>query len=166
MSLKRNRKYIFRLFIIVILFFSISESIKLEMSSKILEMNSQLFHNNKNIRSLVERNMEITNYKYFLMETEICVGTPKQCFKVLYDTGTPYLILGIPNSNLKFKKSFNSLMSDSFSSTSDKMLAIPFKSSIISGREVRDKVSIIPKYRLPYLFSFVLSWNSSDAFDY
>ena len=166
MSLKRNRKYIFRLFIIVILFFSISESIKLEMSSKILEMNSQLFHNNKNIRSLVERNMEITNYKYFLMETEICVGTPKQCFKVLYDTGTPYLILGIPNSNLKFKKSFNSLMSDSFSSTSDKMLAIPFKSSIISGREVRDKVSIIPKYRLPYLFSFVLSWNSSEAFDY
>ena len=163
MPSKTNKK---NFFIIFILSFNISESIKFPMSSKVLEINSQKLINNKNIRSLVERNIEITNYKYFLMETEICIGTPQQCLNVLYDTGTPYLILGIPNSNLKFKKSFNSLMSDSFSATSDKILAIPFKSSVISGREVRDKVSIIPKFRLPYLFSFVLSWNSTEAFDY
>ena len=162
---------IFYFFLIFFLYFNTLLSIKLPMSSKSLEANYSkiINYNNKetqNIRSLVEREMEITNYKFFLMETEICVGTPEQCFKVLYDTGTPYLILGIPNTNLKFKKSFNSLMSDTFSSTSDKLFAIPFKSSVISAREVKDKVSIVPKYRLPYLFSFVLSWNSTESYDY
>ena len=149
----------------------ISTSIKLPMTYKTIESNSSqiLFYkneNNNNIRSLVERSMEITNYKFFLMETEICVGTPEQCFKVLYDTGSAYLILGMPNSDLKFKKSFNSLLSDSFSSPSDNVFAIPFKSSVIMAREVRDKVSIIKNYPLPYLFSFLLSWNSTESYDY
>ena len=146
----------------------ITISLKFPMKSKIIDINpSQIFStNNKNIRSLVERNMEITNYKFFLLETEICVGTPEQCFQVLYDTGSAYLILGIPNNSLKFKKGFNSLMSDSFSSSSENLVAIPFKSSVISAREVKDKVSIVPKYRLPYLFSFVLSWNSTESYDY
>ena len=156
-------------FFTLILCFNMLFSIKLPMSSKSIDANSfnLLSNNNKHkIRSLVERDMEITNYKYFLMETKICVGTPEQCFNVLYDTGTAYLILGIPNSFLKFKKSFNSLMSDTFSSTCDKLFAIPFKSSVINAREVKDKVSIVPKFRLPYLFSFLFSWNSTDSYDY
>ena len=156
-------------FLNIFLCINMLSSIKLPMSSKTIDVNSfqPLSNNNKhNIRSLVERNMEITNYKFFLMETEICVGTPEQCFNVLYDTGSAYLILGIPNSNLKFKKSFNSLMSDSFSAICDNLFAIPFKSSVINAREVKDKVSIIPKFRLPYLFSFLLSWNSTESFDY
>ena len=156
-------------FFTLILCLNMLFSIKLPMFSKSIDANSfnLLYNNNKHkIRSLVERDMEITNYKYFLMETKICVGTPEQCFNVLYDTGTAYLILGIPNSFLKFKKSFNSLMSDTFSSTCDKLFAIPFKSSVISAREVKDKVSIVPKFRLPYLFSFLLSWNSTESYDY
>ena len=141
------------------------------MTSKEIVFNSsQIFNNNsiknKNFRSLVERSMEIRNFKYYLMETNICVGTPEQCFNVLYDTGTPYLFLGMNDFNLKFKKGFNYLMSDSFSSPSDNLLAIPLKSSVISAKEVKDKVSIIPKYRLPYLFSFMLSWNSTESYDY
>jgi hypothetical protein len=140
------------------------------MTYKTIEADSPQMYimekDNNNIRSLVERNMEITNYKYFLMETEVCVGTPEQCFKVLYDTGSAYLILGMPNSDLKFKKGFNSLLSDSFSSSSDNIFAIPFKSSVIMAHEVKDKVSIIKNYRLPYLFSFLLSWNSTESYDY
>ena len=156
-------------FFILIYFFNIVLSIKIPMKSKVLEIDDIIKYNNKknsNIRSLIERKMEITNYKHFLMETEICVGTPEQCFNVLYDTGTPYLILGIPNTNLNNKNNYNSLMSDTFSATCDKLFAIPFKSSVISAREVKDKVSIIPKYRLPYLFSFVISWNSTETFEY
>ena len=156
-------------FFILIYFFNIVLSIKIPMKSKVLEIDDIIKYNNKknsNIRSLIERKMEITNYKHFLMETEICVGTPEQCFNVLYDTGTPYLILGIPNTNLNNKNNYNSLKSDTFSATCDKLFAIPFKSSVISAREVKDKVSIIPKYRLPYLFSFVISWNSTETFEY
>ena len=148
----------------------ISTSIKLPMTYKTIEANYPQMYitkkDNNNIRYLVERNMEITNYKYFLMETEVCVGTPEQCFKVLYDTGSAYLILGVPNSDLKFKKGFNSLLSDSFSAPNDNIFAIPFKSSVIMAHEVKDKVSIIKNYRLPYLFSFLLSWNSTESYDY
>ena len=160
------KKFIF-LITFFLTFFTI-KSVKFPMRSKILDSNINYNNknNHKNIRSLVSREMQITNFKYFLMETQICVGTPEQCFNVLYDTGTPYLILGMPNSNLKFKKGFNSLMSDTFMTSCDNLLAIPFKSSVISAREVKDKVSIIPKYRLPYLFSFVLSWNSTESYEY
>ena len=156
---------------IFFLVFIFSNSLKVPMTYKTIETNiSQiLYHkndNNDNIRSLVERNMEITNYKFFLMETQICVGTPEQCFNVLYDTGSVYLILGIPNSELKFKKGFNSLLSDTFSSSCDKIYAVPYKSSVIMAREVKDKVSIIQNFRLPYLFSFLLSWNSTESYDY
>ena len=164
-------KNIFYFIVIFFLTFYISSSIKLPMTSRPIYFNSsQILNNNvnnKNIRSLVERNMDITNFKYYLMETDICVGTPEeQCFKVLYDTGSPYLILGMESTNLKFKKGFNSLMSDSFSASCDNLFSIPFKSSVINAREVKDKVSIIPKYRLPYLFSFLLSWNSTESYEY
>ena len=164
---KININYSLLIFFQIII---ISTSIKLPMTYKTIEANSPQMYitkkDNNNIRSLVERNMEITNYKYFLMETEVCVGTPEQCFKVLYDTGSAYLILGEPNSDLKFKKGFNSLLSDSFSAPNDNIFAIPFKSSVIMAHEVKDKVSIIKNYRLPYLFSFLLSWNSTESYDY
>ena len=78
---------------IFFLAFIFSNSLKVPMTYKTIETNiSQILYNkndnNDNIRSLVERNMEITNYKFFLMETQICVGTPEQCFNVLYDTGS------------------------------------------------------------------------------
>ena len=167
-----SKKYIKKFFYFFIFFTSLANiiiSIKLPMKSKTLEIIDKLHNNNKNyrnIRSLIERKMEITNYKHFLMETEICVSTPEQCFNVLYDTGTPYLILGIPNTNLKNKSNYNALMSDTLSVTCDKLFAIPFKSSVISAREVKDKVSILPKYNLPFLFSFVISWNSTETYEY
>ena len=61
------------------------------------------------------------------------------------------------NSNLKFKNGFNALLSESFSSLCDKkLLAIPFKSSVIWARESKDKASISQDFKYPYLFSFLL----------
>ena len=122
--------------------------------------------NNKNIRSLVEKNLEIINFKFFLMETEVCVGTPEQCFTVLYDTGSTYLILGMESDNLKFKKGFNALKSETFNNAYDRIFTIPYKTSVIMAREVKDKVTIIKNRPIPYLFSFALSWNSTEFYDF
>ena len=46
------------------------------------------------------------------METEKFLETPEQYFNSLYETGSSYLILGIPNSRLKVKKVSNFLMYD------------------------------------------------------
>ena len=166
MSLKLNIKIYIFFFI-----FILSTSIKLPMTSKLITIKSYSnnIQDNKyiNTRFLNEKNMDITDFKYFLMETELCIGTPGQCFKVLYDTGSTYLILGIENSNLKFKKGFNSLLSESFTAMTDKkLLAIPFKSSVIWAREARDKASISENFKYPYLFSFLLSWNSTENYNF
>mgnify|MGYP006873188148 CR=1 FL=1 len=77
------------------------------------------------------------------------------------------MILGVENSNLKFKNVFNSLLSDSFSALCDiKLLAIPFKSSVIWVRESKDKASISQQFKYPYLFSFLLSYNSAESYDF
>lgn len=170
MSFKLSPKLFYFLFILISTFIYV-KSIEIPMISKPITINTNSTNinntNNSNIRSLIERNMEITNFKYFLMETEICIGTPGQCFKVLYDTGSTYLILGVENSNLKFKNGFNALLSESFSALCDKkLLAIPFKSSVIWGRESKDKASISQDFKYPYLFSFLLSYNSTESYDF
>ena len=99
------------------------------------------------------------------METEICIGTPSQCFSVLYYTRSPYLIRGMKVSKLKIKKGFNTVISDTYMSSCDTLLSVPYKSSVIMVHEARDKATIIENYRLTYLFSFLLSFNSTEKFD-
>ena len=163
-----NRKNINLIFcIIFILLFKPSPSLKLPMKSKLITSNEIVENNiNNNIRSLLQRDLEITNYKYLLMETEICIGTPLQCFKVLYDTGSVYLIVGMISKNLKFKKGFNTVNSDTYMSSCDTIIPVAYKSAIITGYEVKDKVTIINDFNLPYLFSFLLAMNATESFDY
>ena len=163
---------VFKIFsLIFILLFIPSFSLKLPLNSKIITYNEHNEHNeyinsDNNLRSLVQRDLEITNYKYLLMETEICIGTPLQCFKVLYDTGSVYLIVGMLTKNLKFKKGFNTVLSDTYMSSCDTIVPVSYKSSVIMAYEVRDKATIIENYNLPYLFSFLLSFNATENFEY
>ena len=109
--LEKNKKRtnIFFFIITTLLIIPLS-SIKLPMKSKIIKANENSEINNTNtIRSLVQRDLSISNYKYLLMETEICIGTPVQCFNVLYDTGSVYLILGMQSTKLKFKNNIRYL---------------------------------------------------------
>ena len=143
--------------LIFILLFIPSFSLKLPLNSKIITYNghNEYINSDNNLRSLVQRDLEITNYKYLLMETEICIGTPLQCFKVLYDTGSVYLIVGMLTKNLKFKKGFNTVLSDTYMSSCDTIVPVSYKSSVIMAYEVWDKATIIENYNLPYLFSFL-----------
>ena len=63
------------------------------ISKKIDADFSKISHNiNNTTRFLLEGNMEmIANCP--LMQTQICVGIPVQCIDVLFDTGTPYLVI-------------------------------------------------------------------------
>ena len=56
------------------------------------------------MRYLINQKLESDDYIYHILKTEICIGVPIQCFKVAYDTGSPYLILGSANTNAKFSK--------------------------------------------------------------
>ena len=88
-------------------------------------------------------------------------------FKVLYDTGSVYLILGMKTKNLKFKKGFNTVISDTYKATNcENIIPLPYKSAVIMAHEVKDKVRIDEFYELPYLFSFLLAFNSTEKFDY
>jgi len=167
--IKRNNKKNINLFFSLIFTILIipTSSIKLPMKSKIISSEEyNEINKDKSIRALVQRDMVIKDYKYLLMETEICIGTPPQCFNVLYDTGSAYLIVGMKTSKLKFKKGFNTVISDTYMASCDTILSVPYKSSVIMAHEVRDKATIIEDYRLPYLFSFLLSFNSTEKFDY
>ena len=154
--------------LINIFIISSSFSIKVPMQTKLISSDEHIgYINNKNTRSLVQRDLEIIDYKYLLMETEICVGYPFQCFKVLYDTGSVYLILGMKTKNLKFKKGFNTVISDTYKATNcENIIPLPYKSAVIMAHEVKDKVRIDEFYELPYLFSFLLAFNSTEKFDY
>ncbi len=158
-------------FIIFSFLITFSSNIKLPMKYKyVAEGNDDNKINNNNYiknRNLIQRDLEIKNYKYLLMETEICIGTPVQCFNVLYDTGSTYLILGMKSTNLKFKKGFNTIISETYMMPScDNIISVPYKSSVILAHEAKDRATIIENYRLPYLFSFLLSFNSTEKFDF
>ena len=162
---KKINPFFSTIFITLIIFIS---AIKIPMKTQLVSSQEydQVNKNKNNYRSLIQRDFEITNYKYLLMQTEICVGTPLQCFKVLYDTGSAYLILGIPTKNLKFKKGFNTVISDTYMPANcENIIPLAYKSAVILAHEGRDKATIID-YRLPYLFSFLLVVNSTENFDY
>ena len=66
-----------------------------------------------------------------------------QCFNVLYDTGSTYLILGLKSKNLKFKKGFITINSETYMSTCEYIKSVPYKSAIIHTHEARDKATIM-----------------------
>ena len=170
-DINNQKKILLFFFIIYSFLFICSSSIKLPMKSRYItkENNENEIENDNFIknRNLVQRDLEIKNYKYLLMETEICIGTPVQCFNVLYDTGSTYLILGMKSSNLKFKKGFNTVISETYMMPScENIISVPYKSAVILAHEAKDKATIIENYRLPYLFSFLLTFNSTEKFDY
>ena len=63
--------------------------------------------------------------------------------------------------NLKFEKGFNTVISDTYMTNCENIIPLAYKSDVIMAHEVKDKVTIIENYNLPYLFSFLLAFNST-----
>ena len=121
---------------------------------------------NNNLRKLVSQNLESNDYIYHILKTEICIGIPSQCFKVAYDTGNPYLILGIVNTYSKFSKNFNFSHSESFKSASNSFYAIPYRYGVIQAREVSDYLKMSNGLKSKYLISFLMSWNTTEKYEF
>ena len=118
------------------------------------------------LRNLLVKQLLSDDYNYLIMKTDICIGNPKQCFNVVYDTGSSYLILGLKNTNSKFNTLFNPNNSTTYSSSDSSFYSIPYKQDVINAKEGKDVFSINEKHNSKYLFSFLNSFNNSEYYDY
>ena len=120
----------------------------------------------KSFRNLLVKKLTSDDYNYLIMKTDICIGDPKQCFNVVYDTGSSYLILGLKDTESKFNTLFNPNNSNTYSSSESSFYAIPYKQDVIQAKEGKDIFSINEKHDSKYLFSFLNSFNNSESYDY
>ena len=89
-------------------FIIISNSLKLPLQS--LSLNNEIkASTNSNLRYLNTTNFHSYDDLYLTMSIPLCVGIPKQCFNLVYDTGEMYLILSNTANTAKFTKAFNTI---------------------------------------------------------
>ena len=143
------------------------------MSSSYIELSNgfqdNIFNNNynkDNLRHLINQKLKSDDYIYHILKTEICVGVPIQCFKVAYDTGSPYLILGSANTNAKFSKNFNFTNSETFKSSVSSFYALPYRYGVIQAREVSDYLKLSDDLKSKYMISFLISWNTTEKYEF
>ena len=152
-------------------FFTTIISIKLPLSSSYVDLNNKLsnFNNNttnKNLRNLLNQKLDTNDYIYHILKTELCIGVPPQCFKVAYDTGTTYLILGLYNTNSKFANNFNFSKSETFKSVLNSFYSFPYRFGVIQAREVSDYLKLPENIKSKYMISFMVSWNTSEKYEF
>ena len=165
-------KIFYFFFLIYIFSFSHIFCIKLLLSSENIEVfqDFKTYNNDiskpNNLRNLKSQKLESYDYIYHILKTEICIGLPLQCFKVAYDTGSPYLILGLINTNSKFSKNFNSSKSQTFKSALNSFFAIPYRYGVIQAREVSDYLKLPENLKSKYLISFLVTWNTTEKYEF
>ena len=160
--------------IIFIYLFSLSFiiSLKLPISYSSFESFNNFPNNNNkeissyNLRNLKKQKLESYDYIYHILKTEICIGVPPQCFKVAYDTGSPYLILGLVNTKSQFSKNFNYSNSETFKSTINSFYALSYRYGIIQAREASDYLKLPDNLKSKYLLSFLITWNTTEKYDF
>ena len=99
------------------------------------------------------------------MSIPLCVGIPKQCFNLVYDTGEMYLILSNTANTAKFTKAFNISASETSNSNTNNYIALNYQNGQLLLREVSDYVFIIEERPL-YIFNFLLTWNTSIQYNF
>ena len=160
---------------IIFYFFLFSKfifSIKLPLSSSIIYQINDLENNNDenargfNLRNLKSQKLETYDYIYHILRTEICIGVPPQCFKVAYDTGSQYLILGLVNTYAKFSKNFNFSHSETFKSAVNSFYGLSYRHGVIQAREVSDYLKLSDNIKSKYLISFLITWNTTEQYEF
>jgi hypothetical protein len=120
----------------------------------------------KNLRNLVKQKLDSYDYIYHVLRTEICIGVPPQCFNVAYDTGNPYLILGLNNTYSKFTKGFNFTQSETFKSAANSFYALSYRYGIIQAREVSDYLKLSDDLKSKFMLSFLVTWNTTEKYEF
>jgi len=165
-------KKFFSFFLIFILSYSFIICIKFPLISSNNELIDSLVENNNdnqnknNLRNLVYQKLDSYDYIYHILRTEICIGVPPQCFKVAYDTGSTYLILGLHNTNSKFAKNFNFSQSESFKSAVNSFYALPYRYGVIQAREVSDYLKLPDNLKSKFMISFLVTWNTTEKYEF
>ena len=127
--------------------------------------NNNNIHQN-NLRKLVKQKLDSYDYIYHVLRTELCLGVPPQCFNVAYDTGSPYLILGLHNTNSKFLKSFNYSQSETYKSAMNSFYALPYRYGVIQAREVSDYLKLPDDLKSKFMISFLVTWNTTEKYEF
>ena len=152
-------------YIYISLFSYFTSCIRLPLS---LNQNNQINDNSnsKNIRSLLYKEVSSANDIYNILTIELCIGSPSQCFKLAYDTGNPYLILGVQNTKAQFSKLFNTSISETFKSSANTFFSIPYRYGIIQAREVSDFLKLPNNLQAKYMLSFMITWNTTEKYEF
>ena len=106
-------------------FIIISNSLKLPLQS--LSLNNEIkASTNSNLRYLNTTNFHSYDDLYLTMSIPLCVGIPKQCFNLVYDTGEMYLILSNTANTAKFTKAFNMSASETSNSNTNNYIVLKY----------------------------------------
>ena len=166
-------KKILFLFLLFFFFNILAYCIKLPMTSTILDQFNDFKYNNNNdnespnnLRNLKSQKLESYDNIYHILRTEICIGVPPQCFKVAYDTGSQYLILGLSNTYAKFSKNFNFSKSETFKSSVNSFYGLQYRHGVIQAREVSDYLKLSDNLKSKYLISFLATWNTTEKYEF
>ena len=139
------------IFSYISIFSSFSYCIKLSLISNPSIPTS--INSNTNLRSLSTQDLSTANDIYNILTTELCIGNPTQCFKLAYDTGNQYLIIGVTNTKAKFAKLFNTSLSETFKSTTNSFFSLPYRYGVIQAREVSDFLKLPNNLQAKYMLS-------------
>ena len=152
------------IFSYISIFSSFSNCIKLSLVSN--PSISTSINSNTNLRSLSTQDLSTANDIYNILTTELCIGNPTQCFKLAYDTGNQYLIIGVTNTKAKFAKLFNTSLSETFKSTTNSFFSLPYRYGVIQAREVSDFLKLPNNLQAKYMLSFMMSWNTTEKYEF
>ena len=152
------------IFSYISIFYSFSYCIKLSLVSNPSIPTS--INSNTNLRSLSTQDLSTANDIYNILTTELCIGNPTQCFKLAYDTGNQYLIIGVTNTKAKFAKLFNTSLSETFKSTTNSFFSLPYRYGVIQAREVSDFLKLPNNLQAKYMLSFMMSWNTTEKYEF
>ena len=150
---------------LLILFLSLtSYSLSIKFPMKKIEY-KQINNISNQFRNLNSSNFHSYDEFYNIMSIPLCIGIPKQCFNLVYDTGEMYLIVSNPAKTAMFTKFYNITSSQTSISNTYYYTALQYRNGIMQLREVGDYV-FFSDNKPSYLFNFLLTWNTTKSYNF
>ena len=152
-------------FLIILILISKNLSLKYPLISQVEKFKNET--SKKNLRKLNTTTLHSYDELYSTLSIPLCIGIPKQCFNLIYDTGEMYLIVSSPplkNTN-PFTKYFNATASETSTSNINNFITISYRNGGMQTREISDYIFLSEK-RPSFTFSFLLSWQTNVNYNF